>query len=62
MICRVLEILSLVVAISERIVVIWCNHLRVVCTIGTQVLFDCDVVVDGTTSSFVKCLTRSVKA
>ena len=64
MISRVLEVLHLVVSISEWVVVIWCNHLRVLCTIGAQVLFDCDVVFDGTgsSSSFVESLTRSVEA
>jgi hypothetical protein len=61
MISRVLEVLHLVVPISEWVVVIWCNHIRVMCTIGAQVLFDCDVVVNGTSSSFVESLARSVK-
>jgi hypothetical protein len=64
MISRVLEILHLVVPISEWVVVIWCNHLRVLCTVGAQVLFYCNVVFVGTgsSSSFVESLTRSVEA
>ena len=62
MICRVLEILHLVVPISEWVVVIWCYHVLVMCTIRAQVLFDCNVVVDGASSGFVESLARSVEA
>lgn len=62
MIGRVLEILHLVVPISEGVVVIWCYHVLVMCRIGAEILFDCNVVVVGTSSGFVERLTRSVEA
>ena len=62
MVSRVLEILHLVVPISKGVVVIRCYHVLVMSTIGAHILFDCNMVVDGASSSFVEGLARSVEA
>ena len=62
MVRGVLEVLHLVVLISEGIIIIRSDHLRILVMVGAQVYLDRNGIANTTTSSLVKTLCCRVEA